>query len=182
MPTHALVHFPNIEKTSIYALRHEHDPYRKLIDVHITIVFPTNVERQLPENHIAEILAGWKPFPICLKGLFLSFDRWLFLTVEEGNDKLVSLFEAMYTGVLAAHRRHDIKYIPHVGLGYFGADEYNPVAPTAVPLDEARYHEALGKAEATNLEYGTQVDRLTLIELDDQLTKTSIVREFSLLR
>lgn len=182
MSTYGLVHFPKIDTTNINALRDEYDPYRDLIDVHITIVFPDKVDRDALVRHFEDILAGWNPFTICLKGLFLSFDRWLFLTVEEGNDKLVRLFEEMYTGRLAAHRRHDIEYIPHIGLGYFGTEAYDPNDPTAVPIDEARYQEALRRAEAANLEFETEIDRLSLVELDDEFTKTSIVKEFSLVR
>jgi len=171
---------PRQSETFRMAARDEYDPYKDLIDVHITIVFPDQVDEQALIEHIEEILAGWTPFTICLKGLFLSFDRWLFLTVEEGNDKLVSLFEAMYTGLLAPHRRYDIEYIPHIGLGYFGMEPYDPSDPTAVPLDEARYEEALRKAKAANLDFETQMDRLTLIELNDQFTKTTVVKEFVL--
>ena len=180
MPTYALVHFPDIDKTKINELRDEHDPYKDLIDVHITIVFPVDVERQALENHIAEILVGWTPFAIHLKGLHLSFDQWLFLTVEEGNDKLVSLFEAMYTGLLAPHRRHDIEYIPHIGLGYFGTEAYDLTGRSVAPLDESQYNEAIRKAEAANLDFKIQVERLTLVELDDQFTKADVVREFRL--
>lgn len=182
MPTHALVHFPNIDKTKINELRDEYDPYKDLIDVHIAIVFPLDVDRQALENHIARVLAGWTPFTVHLKGLHLSFDQWLFLTVEEGNDKLVSLFEEMYAGLLAPYRRHDIEYIPHIGLGYLGAKAYDLTGQSVAPLDESRYNEALRKAEAANLDFETRLDRLTLIELDDEFTKTFIVREFPLPR
>ena len=74
----------------------EYDPYKDLIDVHITVIFPVAVERHALEKHISEMLAGCSPFSIRLKGLHLSFDRWLFLIVEEDNDKLISLFEVMY--------------------------------------------------------------------------------------
>lgn len=180
MPTHALVHFPKIDTTAINALRDEYDPYRDLIDVHITIVFPVQVERHLLEKHISEILTGWSPFAIRLKGLHLSFDRWLFLIVEDGNDSLVSLFEAMYTALLAPHRRHDIEFVPHIGLGYFGVDEYDLTVQTVAPLDESRYNECITKAEAAKLDFETQVDRLTLVEIDSQFTKTTVVREFGL--
>ena len=102
------------------------------------------------------------------------------MTVEDGNGTLVLLFEAMYTGLLAPHRRHDIEYIPHIGLGYFGMDEYDPTVQSVAPLDEARYNEGMRKAEAASLDYETQVDRLTLVGIDDQFTKTTVVTEFPL--
>ena len=178
MPAYALVHFPNINTTSINALRDEYDPYRDFIGVHISVVFPVTVERRALEEHIAEILAGWRPFTIRLKGLLLCFDRWLFLIVQDGNDELVRLFEAMHTGLLAPHRRHDIEYIPHIGLGYFGTEAYDLTVHSVAPLDEARYNEAVGKAEEAKLDFETTLDRLTLVEIDDAFTKTSFVREY----
>jgi 2'-5' RNA ligase len=180
MPTHALVHSPNIDTTGINALREEYDPYKDLIDVHITVVFAVQVDKQALIEYISEILAGWTPLTIHLKGLHLSFDQWLFLTVEDGNEKLVRLFEAMYTGLLAPYRRHDIETIPHIGLGYFGMEEYDLTVQSVAPLDEPRYNEGLRKGEAANLDFETQVDRLTLVEIDDQFTKTTFVREFRL--
>jgi hypothetical protein len=100
--------------------------------------------------------------------------------VREGEDGIKRLFEDLYTGLLAPHRRHDIDYIPHVGLGYFGTQEYNPSDPKAVPLDEVRYGKALQEAEAANLDYECVLDRLSLVELDDQFTKAVVVREFVL--
>jgi 2'-5' RNA ligase len=180
MPTHAVVHFPDIDKSKINELRDEYDPYKDLIDVHITVVFPVQVDKQALIEHTSKILAGWAPFTIRLKGLHLSFDQWLFLTVEDGNEKLVRLFEAMYTGLLSPHRRPDIKYIPHIGLGYFGMEAYDLTVQSVAPLDKPRYNEGIGKAEAANLDFETQVDRLTLVEIDDQFTEATVVREFPL--
>ena len=86
----------------------------------------------------------------------------------------------MYTGLLAPHRRRDIEYIPHIGLGYFGTEEYDLTVQSVAPLDESRYNEGIEKAEAAGLDYKTQIDRLTLIEIGDQFTKTTVVREFRL--
>jgi hypothetical protein len=38
----------------------------------------------------------------------------------------------------------------------------------------------LRRAEAADLDFETQLDRLTLIELDDEFTKTADVKEFRL--
>jgi len=180
MTAYALVHFPDIDRTRINELRDEYDPYRDLIDVHITVVFPLPADEQALSEHIESVLRRWSPFTIRLTGLVLSFDQWLFLTVREGEDRITRLFEDLYTGLLAPHRRHDIDYVPHVGLGYFGTQEYDPSDPTAVPLDEARYGEALQKAETANLDYQCVLDRLSLVERDDQFSQVVPVREFVL--
>jgi hypothetical protein len=78
MPTYALVHFPSIDTTRINAFRDEYDPYKDLIDVHISVVFPVALEPHPLQEHISEILAGWIPFTIQLKGLHLSFDQRTF--------------------------------------------------------------------------------------------------------
>ncbi len=180
MAAYGLVYYPDIDKTGINELRDQYDPYRDLIDVHLTVIFPVPVDRQALEEHIEAVLQRWSPFAIRLAGLVLSFDRWLFLGISEGKDRVTRLFEDFYTGLLAPHRRHDIEFIPHIGLGYFGAQEYNPNDPTAVPLDEARYAEALQEAEAANFDYPCMLDRLTLVEMDDQFTRLEAVREFVL--
>ena len=180
MTTFALVHFPSIDKTRINELRDEYDPYRDLIDVHITVVFPVQVERQTLIDHIEHVLQVWSPFTVHFNGLILSFDQWLFLTVQEGDGQLVKLFEEMYTGLLAPHRRHDLEYVSRIGLGYFGTQKYDPHDPSPVPLDEGRYEEALRRAEAANLDYEVLVDRLSLIEVDDGFSGTSLIKEFSL--
>ena len=72
MPTYALVHFPEIDKAKINELRYEYDPHKDLIDVHITVVFSAQVDQDALVRHIEEILTGWTPFTVRLKGLFLS--------------------------------------------------------------------------------------------------------------
>ena len=59
-------------------------------------------------------------------------------------------------------------------------EEYDLTVQSVAPLDESRYNEGITKAEAANLDFETQVDRLTLVEIDDQFTKTTVVREFRL--
>ncbi len=78
------------------------------------------------------------------------------------------------------HRRHDIQFVPHVGLGYFGNQDYDAQNPSSVPLDEARYRDGRARAESAALDFEIQLDRLTLIELDDQFTRTAIREEFAL--
>ena len=48
-------------------------------------------------------------------------------------------------------------------------------------LDKSRHEKALRQAEAPNLDFKTQLDKLTLVELDDGFTKTDVVRGFRLL-
>jgi hypothetical protein len=67
--------FPNIDTTGINELRDEYDPYENLIDVHITIAFPVQVDKQALIKHISEILGvGWSPFTVQRTGLHLSID------------------------------------------------------------------------------------------------------------
>ncbi len=96
------------------------------------------------------------------------------MTVEEGNDKLIRFFEAMHTDLLALHRRHDIEYIPHIGLGYFRAAAYDLTGRRVPPLDEARYEKTLRQAKAANLDFESQLDRLTLVKLNDQFSSALV--------
>jgi hypothetical protein len=45
------------------------------------------VDQHTLVRHIESVLSDWNPFCIRLNGLVLSFDRWLFLTIQSGvND------------------------------------------------------------------------------------------------
>jgi hypothetical protein len=59
-------------------------------------------------------------------------------------------------------------------------EAYDLSVQSVAPLDESPYDEGIRKAEAASLDYETQVDRLTLVAIDDQFATTTFVREFPL--
>ena len=53
-------------------------------------------------------------------------------------------------------------------------------APTRIALDETRYKMALEEARNLNLSYSTKVEKLQMVEINDDLTIVKDVEEFSL--
>ncbi len=180
---YSLVLFPEIDLKKINVLRKKYDPYSKLIDAHITIIFPVpdSVGEKKLIAHIGKILKAWKPFDIRLTGLEMAWDQWLFLVLEEGNGKVIKLHDQLYRGILASHLRKDIEFIPHIALGLF-ADEkkYDLRNPKKVPRDRAKYTKGVAEAKKMNFDYDCKVKTLTLVKVDDTFTKSQKIKEFRL--
>ena len=166
---YALVHYPEINTERIDLLRMKYDPQADLIAPHVTLIFPLpeTIDEPALISHIEGVLLSWKSFPIRLAKLEKSFDDCLFLTPTEGADELTSLHDELYTGMLAAYKNSDIPYVPHVTLGVF----------TAGP---SIFQEALELARQLKLDYGSVVNRLCLVGLDNKRTAVVWSKEFSL--
>jgi 2'-5' RNA ligase len=169
-----LLYYPDVGATRINEIRRKYDPTVDVIEPHLTIVFPVPEavgEKPLLE-HITSILQHWRPFPIRLHGFQESPDHWLFLTVDEGNSDIVRLFEEMYTGRLEKYRRHDIEFVPHIGLGLFvkRGVRYDMAAdPDAQHFDEPAYQGALREANAAQLNFRCTVSKLDMVEIPDEI-------------
>jgi len=167
--SYVLVHFPNIDTGSIQQFRRQYDPLAGLIAAHITLVFPL-AERLAPSilaGHIEAVLKNWHPFPFRLCGLQKSWDDYLYLLVEAGRAEVVRLHDELYSDVLAADLRDDLPYIPHVTLGRFG-DE------TGI------YEDALPQARQLPAAPPALLDKLSLLQVSEDLTKLVLLQEFPL--
>jgi len=191
MVSRGLVHYPEINTGKIESFRKKYDPTHKLIRAHLTIVFRIGqlVSKQSFADHVRAVLKHWKPFNIKLNGFTKSWDHWLFLTLKKGNDKVIRLHDELYGGILTPYLRTDIQYIPHIGLGEFIKEgevdllkrmRLHLKAPARIALDEARYKMALEEARNLNLSYSTKVEKLQMVEINDDLTIAKDVEEFSL--
>ena len=180
---YALVHFPAIDTTRIEAFASRYNPW-PMMRPHVTLIYPLPAEvgEAALVAHIEAVLRAWQPFPIHIAGFHLSWDYWLFLTLQAGREDMVRLHDALYDGPPAPYRLPDIEYVPHISLGFFAsqAQTYDPFAPQKLTLDTARYEAALREAEALNLDYHTVVDRLTLVTLTRDLARIEPAREFPL--
>jgi 2'-5' RNA ligase len=168
---YALVHYPDIDASRINQLRKEYDPQVRLIEPHITIMFPVpeSVGKEPLVSHIEGVLRGWQPFSIRLKGLLQSGDNHLFLLLAEGSPDIVRLHAELYTDVLAPYLREDIPFVPHVTLGAFGENA-------------AQCARVLSEAEVLKLDYLSKVDRLDLLEVDDDRSQIVWNKQFLLHR
>jgi len=167
--TYALVHYPEINTERIDLLRMRYDPQAALLAPHITLIFPLpeTVDESALISHIEAVLLQWKAFPLGLEKLERSFDDCLFLTATEGAQELIGLHDDLYRGMLAAHERADIPYVPHVTVGVF-------------TIQPAVFEEALEMAAQLDLKYESVVNRVSLLKLDDERTAIVWSKEFPL--
>jgi 2'-5' RNA ligase len=166
---YALVHFPEIDLELINGLRADYDPQFNLIAPHITIVFPVldSIGEHRLVSHMQTVLRDCLPFPIRLKGLMKSWDEYLFLTVQKGEDDVIRLHDNLYTGLLSEYRNKENKFVPHLTLGKFtGQSE--------------RYEQARAKAEESNPDYECLLDKLHLVKVNDERSQVVRSKEFRL--
>jgi 2'-5' RNA ligase len=182
---YAVVYYPNIDTRLINEFRRKFDPHFNLIEPHVTLVFlvPESVGEANLVSHLEKVLRHWQPFPIHLQGLQTAWDHWLFLILAEGNDSITGLSRELYTGTLAAYRREDLEFIPHLGLGLFARQDanYDIRNPQEVPLDVEKYSQALREAEELSLDYHCVIDRLHLLKISDDISKIVWSKAFPLL-
>ncbi|MFN8496823.1 MAG: 2'-5' RNA ligase family protein [Anaerolineae bacterium] len=181
---YALVHFPNIDTARIEAFAAKYNPWAGTLRPHFTLIYPVpeEVGEAALTAHIEGVLRAWRPFPIHIAGFHLSWDYWLFLTLQEGRADMVRLHDALYDGPPAPYRIPDIEFVPHIGLGFFGRrpEAYDPFAPAKLALDRERYEMARREAETLNLDDRAVVDRLTFLRLTRDLRYVEARREFVL--
>ncbi|MEH2291180.1 2'-5' RNA ligase family protein [Nostoc sp.] len=167
--SYALVHYPNINTEYINHIRQKYDPQFYLIEPHITFVFP--IIEFISEKkfilHIERILSKRKTFFIHLKGLQKSWDDHLFLMVEEGKLDIIKLHHELYTGILAEHCRDNLLFVPHLTLGGF-------------TKDTDKFLQMLEEAQHLDLNYHCVVDKLHLININDEQRSIIWSKEFAL--
>lgn len=85
---YALVHYPAVDPGRINQLRSKYDPQFHLIAPHITIMFPMpdSIGECGLVSHIESVLRHWESFTICLKGFQQSWDEYLFLLLNSGEN------------------------------------------------------------------------------------------------
>ncbi len=161
----ALVHYPDVDIRRIQAFRKKYDPQADLIAPHITVLFPVpeSVGEENLGDHLDRVLRQWQPFPIRLYGIQRSVDDYVYLLVQEGKEKLVRLYDALYTGPVSDFRCPTLSYIPHVTLGIVG--NHPRILEEAVQLGINDY---------------CRLDRLHLVKVDRDRSQMIWSREFRL--
>jgi 2'-5' RNA ligase len=179
---YSLVYYPQIDISKINEFRRKYDPYVDVIDAHITMVFPVpdKIGKDALTKHIDKKLSNWNPFEITINGLKKSWDHWLFLVLQEGEQEVVKLHDDLYTGILGPYVRSDIEFIPHIGIGLFVTGEYDVGDPHKTTFDQSGYNQALKEAEALDTGQQCLVDRLALVEIDDEFRRSRDIQQFHL--
>ena len=119
-PRRVIVVFPDLtELLPVIAYRRRWDPLADHIAPHLTLVFPF-VDGLSPadlHDHIVLAADGVQPFNFRLSGVSGSEGENIFLNVKTGNDPLIALHDALYTGPLQRHLSRLHTYVPHATIG-----------------------------------------------------------------
>jgi 2'-5' RNA ligase len=179
---YALVYYPELKSEFIKQLRHQYDPYKDLIQEHITLVYPVpeSIGEENIIKHINQVIKEWEPFKIHIKGYEKTWDNWLFLKIREGKEKLITLHDELYKGILQLYLRKDIPYKPHIGLGLFTKNTYDPLHPEKLPFDEENYQIAAAELEKLQPEFWRIMNQLTLVKINVEFSKLWDVETFYL--
>jgi 2'-5' RNA ligase len=129
MPKRAIVALPRVASAAAWdrvrAVRDQLDPLARYIAAHLTLVFPFDdptPDGEL-EAHVRTVAASCAPLAVTLAGVTLHDHEYLFLNVKRGNDAIVALHDALYTGALARHRSRMHTFVPHVTVGRVRAND-----------------------------------------------------------
>ncbi len=106
----------------IDAFREAHDPQHQLVRSHFTLAFGCSA---LPEAaYLAEVSAVSRlhsPIRFTCRYAMPWFEpegpAWAFLVPDEGYSGLSLLHDCLHSGVLAAHRRPGLPFVPHITIG-----------------------------------------------------------------
>jgi hypothetical protein len=119
--------YPDIDQSDydwIQDIRKTHDKrYFNVVQPHFTLVFSTT-KLSLEEftQHIKEKAERFQAFDISLDSAKVVEDDSKeffheFLIPSKGFDEINRIHDELYTGSLESELRHDIPFIPHVGIG-----------------------------------------------------------------
>lgn len=119
--------YPDIEQSDydwVQGIRKNHDKrYFDVVKPHFTLVFSTNkLSLEDFTQHVNEKIKAFRVFDIILDSVRVVEDDskqffHQFLVPSKGFDEINTIHDALYTGPLESELRHDIPFIPHVGIG-----------------------------------------------------------------
>ncbi len=180
---YALVYYPRIQDREFHQFRNRYEPFADLIAEHVPFIFPLpgTFGREKLEFHIEAVLSSWNPFRVRFSRLELSWDHWLMLTTEEGDEDANKLHDHLYTGQLEPFLCEDLPFRPHIGLGLFSKEQYDFEHPEAkLELDEEKYNTARKEFEELEFDFWCTIDQLMLVEVNESFTKSRDLRSFDL--
>lgn len=175
MAKYAIVFFPQTNTNNVQEFRRKYDPKSDLIAPHITLAFPfpAEVGEDKVLSEIESKIQNHRGFQVRLEGVYLDpSDGFLHFLVKEGKEKIVSLHDDLYSGVLNDYWRKELEYKPHMTLGVFNELHEG--------FDRAKYDEALKDLEDKSLEAMFMFDNVNLIKIQDQKSPRRVIKSFSL--
>jgi 2'-5' RNA ligase len=139
----AVVALPRIHATPAWQrvldVRARFDPLAERIAPHVTLVFPFEdpINDADLEDHVRGVAGRLDRFPITLAEVTAHESEYLFLNIKRGNDAVVQLHDALYTGVLALHRSRMHTFVPHVTVGRVSREQLPAALEATTPLSDA---------------------------------------------
>lgn len=140
----------------IEQIRQKYVPNYEKFEPHITLVYPFEFENQDKlKEHISKALKNFKPFDISLKGLQKSVkEYYLYLLLNKGKEKIISLHEKLSSGILNNFRNTDMpKYIAHLSIGIFES--------------EKQREKAIEEISKMNINFEIKIDSIQLLTIDE---------------
>lgn len=121
----AVVAYPTLsdeDRQWIEGIRARYDPLASRIAAHFTLVFPTEVAEAPLVARVRTALRSCESISVVLRRAAAFPDangsgHYVFLLAEEGQADLLALHDTLYDGVLVAHPRRDVPFVPHVTVG-----------------------------------------------------------------
>ena len=110
----------------------------------------------------------------------MTWDQCMYLGVQEGHNLIIQLHDDLYGGILQEFHRKDLPFDPHLGIGIFSKQVFNPKNPEKYDLDESSYKKALMEVEKVDIGYHCIIDKLTLIEVDEDFKDFTDLEDISL--
>ena len=147
--------FLNKDK-KIEQIRKKYVPNYEKFEPHITLVYPFEFKNQDKlKEHILESIKDFEPFEISLKGLQKSAKGYyLYILVDKGKEKVVSLHEKLNGGILNNFRNPNMpKYIAHLSIGVFES--------------EREREKAIKEISKINIGFETKINSIQLLTLDE---------------
>jgi len=123
VPKRVVVAFLRVDDLSKWAevlsARDRFDPLAPKIAAHITLVSPFEdpASDAVVNGHIRTAISGVSRFSVTLGQVTVHEGEYLFLNVKRGNDQIVHLRDALYSGLLAPHLLRTYTFVPHVTVG-----------------------------------------------------------------
>lgn len=121
----AVVAYPTLSDSDrrwIESLRARHDRQASRIASHVTLAFPAEVAEEALLADVRTALRSCLPISIVLRRAAAFLDpigggAYVCVLPEGGSVELRTVHDVLYRGVLAAHRRREIPFVPHVTVG-----------------------------------------------------------------
>ena len=155
--------FANID--SLQAIRLRFDPFAPRIAPHIALAgpFTSELPRFVLRDHIVHVLEAYTSFTLELQGLRYVDDTELSLTVTKGVPEILTIYQALRSGVLAEYMSCPAEsFLPHLVVGRFS--------------DTAERNEQCKSLKLATEKYKDTITKLAMVLVASDL---SIEEEFS---